>query len=263
MAWYRVTKKQSGGGTQIGDLLALASAGTDANPVQFDMTDAVLHTQATAIPAQMFRSNKRVRSVSLANILTVGAEAFREAPNLNGIDLPSCTSLGASAFQQARSGLSAFMDNPVINLPACESMGDSAFLNIRTGSSSSNKITWVLTSLKTLGATCFRCNSYPWYTDLLYLPAIVTMGNLTFGNANIVTLKLGPNCTSVGNNMIQNANVTNLIIEALSPPAFGSGTSYLGTAPSHIYVPDGSVATYKGASGWSTYSNIIESIDNI
>lgn len=257
MAWYRSSLKQSGGGSQIGDLLALASAGADSSPVLFDMDDATLGSSATKIPATMFMNNDRVAKLDLSRIESVGAQAFSYAGNLKYISLPACTSIAAQAFEFAGNDSTAILD--YINLPNCVTLGDSVFRNIRTNSTTSHRTRFILTSLETTGATCFRCNNNAIYMEDLYLPAIKSLGNMSFANTRVDTLRLGPLCQSVGNNMLSTSTVTNLIVEAASPPTCGG----LGTAPSHIYVPDGSVGTYKSASGWSAYSNIIESINNL
>lgn len=57
-----------------------------------------------------------------------------------------------------------------------------------------------------------------------------------------------------------NLSLTEVISLATTPPTFGTSALQGCTALASIYVPDASVSTYQGTSGWSTYASIIKPI---
>ena len=66
--------------------------------------------------------------------------------------------------------------------------------------------------------------------------------------------------TSIGEYAFKGCtSLTSITIEAVTPPTLGNYV-FWGTPIEIIYVPAQSVSTYQSASGWSTYSNIIQAI---
>lgn len=251
MAWYRSNIKQSGG-TQFADLMALAS-GSSA----FDVDDATLHTEATTVPQYMFNSNSKVRDVNLANVTDVGQYAFANCSNIRNINLPACTHIGENAFYTCRRS-TIIASSATLNLPEVVSIDANAFYEIVF---SNANLTISLPKCTTLGQGAFRAvnASYGMVVKEVNLPLVQTIGNQAFQRATITDLKIGANCTNLGQNIFLNATITNLYCEATTPPTIGSNN--LGSPTlSHIYVPADSVATYKTANGWSTFASIIEAI---
>lgn len=246
MAYYRVTQKQSGGGTQFADLLALASGNT-----AFNLSDAVLNTEATKIPKNMFRENDLVEEVNLANVTNVGDYAFYSAKGITKIYLPACTSIGANAFQNT--GANGKYSNGLIYLPECLSIGAEAFRGFQRQS----QLMITLTKCREIGNNAFRGGSGGQLTTTLELPAIQTIGQYAIGEQTITTVDIGESCTYLNVQPFYNSTITNLIVRATTPPRMQSN---LGMTPTHIYVPSDSVTTYQTASGWSTYLSIIEAI---
>lgn len=63
---------------------------------------------------------------------------------------------------------------------------------------------------------------------------------------------------SIGENAFVNcASIQSITIEAITPPALGSG-AFDNTSNCPIYVPRAQVDVYKAASGWSAYKSRIE-----
>lgn len=240
----------------------------------FNLDDDTVPTEATTIPAHMFHNNSKIRNVNMANITTVGANAF-QGSTVNKVELPECLTIGNSAFDTCNS-----LRNTVINIPKCTSIGDNAFNNCRCDSSS---YTFDFSNVASIGASAFyECGFFKNVTDLnlpectsignsafgsyydtyrvqttnFNLPKIVTLGNQVFRRSVITNLILGENITSMGTYIFQNASITNLYVYATTPPTVGS---FEGT-PTHIYVPAESVDTYKAASKWSSFANIIAAI---
>ena len=74
-------------------------------------------------------------------------------------------------------------------------------------------------------------------------------------------IELGENITSIEKWAFQSMyDVRRFIIHTITPPTYGSG-AISGTFP--IYVPDGSVETYKTASGWSNIASRIFPISDL
>lgn len=258
MAWYKCGG--GGGGTNFADLMALAAAGTSSSPVIFDLTDAEIHTLATKVPQYMFYYNRNVGHISLANVTDVGAFAFFNGRNVKSINLPVCTAVGESAFEAIHQDASTAFTS--INLPLCTTIGQAAFRNMRTNTNSSNPLVVDIHSCTSLGQNAFRSTTsgMNWYIEEIDISNVVTIGGYAFAGSNTLgTLKIGSACTSIATSILNGTTCTNLIVDRATPPAL---TTTLGTAPTHIYVPDDAVNTYKAASVWSNYASIIESISN-
>lgn len=252
MAWYKCSG--GGTGTNFADLMALASGST-----AFDLDDATLHTQSTAIPLYMFNSNTKVRDISLDNITDVGMYAFANASNVRNISLPSCTHIGESAFYTCRRS-SAVASGATFSLPEVVTIEANAFYEFGFFDAT---LEINLPKCTTLGQGAFRAvnASYGMIAKEINLPLIQTIGNQAFQRATITDVKIGANCTSLGQNLFLNATITNLTCKAVTPPTIGSNN--LGSPTlSHIYVPSGSVEAYKTADGWSAFASIIEGISN-
>lgn len=55
-------------------------------------------------------------------------------------------------------------------------------------------------------------------------------------------------------------SLAEVVCKSTTPPTLGGYAFASDNALAAIYVPDASVSTYKGTSGWSTYSSIIKAI---
>lgn len=145
------------------------------------------------------------------------------ASDLESITLPSnLDEIGCYAFSYC-SGLTS------VNIPdSVTSIGGWAFI----GCTSLTSVT-IPTSVTSIGENAFElCSSLSSIT----IPSGVTnIGNLAFVNAT---------------------NLQSITIFAATPPALGSDVFY-NTNECPIYVPSGSVNTYKAASGWSDYASRI------
>lgn len=256
-------------GADLMDLLASASEsliGEDG----ILLNDETVKTRSLAIPSHI-GTGKAILEVSFGEITEVRSYAFKDCIRLTNVDLPKCTTIKEYAFEnvpyQASTdviinlpkvvtiGQYAFSGSKVaglISLPECETIGDSGFR-------ACGKITGLyLPKLKTLGNTAFGYGDNKTYD--VNLPLIETIGEQAFRRYAGTNFTIGPNCTSIGRYLFYDGSVTNLYVQAITPPTlggnFGSSTSNV----SHIYVPADSVTAYKSASGWSTFANIIEAI---
>lgn len=78
---------------------------------------------------------------------------------------------------------------------------------------------------------------------------------------SLTSVNISSNVTSIGNQAFQYCSgLTSVIISAAAPPSLGSSAFSNVNSNCKIYVPSGSVNTYKSASGWSTYASMIQAI---
>lgn len=83
-------------------------------------------------------------------------------------------------------------------------------------------------------------------------PYTTTLSSITIGNTvKTISGEAFADCTSL----------QSIIIEAVTPPTIG-GNVFQNTNDCPIYVPSGSVETYKTANNWSTYASRIQAIPN-
>ena len=255
------------------DLLKLMEHNSMSNRVT--LTDDVLKSEATSIVDKMFY-NRWITTISLSNIITVGSGAFQEANGSNGtrtqIILPNCKTIESYAFKDYSRSDAAIDALDLSNvetvgdyafnrakiwtklvLPKCKSVGIDAFREAQFGGSGLEAP--MLESISQLGFG----NNY--ITPDVELPSIKTIGNYAFSHCTSVNFTIGPNCTSIGEEIFYAQNgVTNLYVQATTPPTLGGYFRSGYTGVQHIYVPAASVDLYKAANVWSGYASIIEAI---
>lgn len=91
--------------------------------------------------------------------------------------------------------------------------------------------------------------------------SVTTIGRSAFnGCIGFTQLTIGNSVTTIGESAFNGCNgLTSITCVATTPPTLGEYTFY-DTNDCPIYVPAGSVDTYKAASGWSTYASRIQPI---
>lgn len=91
--------------------------------------------------------------------------------------------------------------------------------------------------------------------------SVETIGAYAFGNLQHITgFTIPSGVTNIGNNAFsQSDDIISITCLATTPPTLGSGV-FENTNNCPIYVPSGSVNTYKSTSGWSSYSSRIRAI---
>lgn len=91
--------------------------------------------------------------------------------------------------------------------------------------------------------------------------SVTSIGKSAFEDAEALsTLIIPSSVTSIGNYAFRDCTTLGSItVNAATPPTLGANVFY-NTNNCPIYVPSGSVETYKAASGWSTYADRIQAI---
>lgn len=234
------------------------------------LTSIELPNSLTSIGDSAFYGCDGLTSIELPNSLTsIGGSAFYQCTNLALTSLPnSLISIGNSAFYDCSSlaltslpnsltsiGKSAFYDcyNLVlISLPnSLTSIGESAFStcwSISIGEIPEG-VTYIGKYAFEMDATNSSSDIYEDnMPDTITLPStIVEIGDYAFTRASASQAYLS--------NLFET-----VIIRATIPPTIGSntfGASNYSSLPSKIIVPVGCGATYKAATGWSSYADAI------
>lgn len=91
--------------------------------------------------------------------------------------------------------------------------------------------------------------------------SVTTIGANTFRDCiNLTTVNIGSGITTIDGSSFQScSSLTSVTINATTPPTLGY-MAFDNTNYCPIYVPSGSVDTYKAASGWSDYASRIQAI---
>ena len=207
---------------------SVTSIGEDAFAYCTGLTSVTIPNSVTSIGGSAFAYCSGLTSVTIPNSVTsIGYEAFRGCFGLTSIEIPnSVTSIGQSAFQSC-SGLTS------IEIP---------------------------NSVTSIGMYAFdHCTALPSIT----IPNSVTsIGyGAFFGCTGLTSIEIPNGVTSIGTYAFSGCTaLASFTINATTPPTLGTD-AFAGTAEGlKIYVPAGSVNTYKAAENWSAYADKIEAI---
>lgn len=246
MAWFRCGGPSGGGIDQIA---------TIALGQEFDYFE--LETETDTIPQYIFHGSL-IRDVESTDVITIGDRAFEACSNVRRINLPNCRTIGQYAFACNRTTYASLIS---INLPNVETIGAYAF-NGFYGSDATAELTFPACTY--VGTYAFQHSSNNMLrVKSITLNAVTQMGSSAFVRVIADEITIGADCTSLGSTPFANANVTDLIILADTPPTLGTSAGLGNNASiSNIYVPDSAVATYQSANRWSQYAAIIKSINN-
>lgn len=193
-----------------------------------------------------------VSSVSDENVTLVRSYGFRYCKQLQEVYLPNVTFIGSSAFEQCEI-------LPKINIQNVETLDDSALAGccritelylpkaITIGRSACNSMTALkkvtLGNVKTIGMYAFQSNEY----------------------CKEIDISLNENVDSIGAHAFyNNLRLSKLTIRgtALIPlnDSDALGYTLIASGEGKIYVDPSMVETYKTATNWSKYANVIEAI---
>ena len=113
------------------------------------------------------------------------------------------------------------------------------------------------TGLVTLGAYAFSGNSH--VTTVTLPNTITSIGNAAFNYcSHLASITIPSLVASIGQEAFRNCTgLTYIVSECTTPPTLGSNCFQNVSTTIPVYVPKGSVAAYKAASGWSSFSKIV------
>ena len=216
---------QRGGGSKPSGTISITENGT------VDVTEyAVANVNVkdySAFKAIVDDSLTEVTAEMLDGITSIGVTAFASCTSLTSITIPSSvTSIGQSAFASCTSLTSITIPSSVT------SIGQSAF------------------------SSCSALSSVTISSGVTYI------GNSVFYYCtHLASITIPSSVTSIGYSAFQTCNrLESVTVEAITPPTLGTNVFYGTPANLVIYVPAGSVDTYKAANNWSTYASMIQAI---
>lgn len=186
-----------------------------------------VETNLEFISQRAFMDCSSLMYVSMPNIVKTNGGVFRNCIRLGDVELPALSYLSANTFN----GCSNLRD---VSLPECRIIGldDPAFVQ------------------------CYNLQS-------VYLPKCSALDNYAFAYNGLSIIEL-PVCSIIGPSAFAYcSSLHTLILGYNGVASYGANMFYSTQIRSNtgsIYVPLSWVSEYKSASGWATYSAIIQPI---
>ena len=236
------------------------------------MTSAIIGDCITEIGYSAFRWCNYLTSVTIPDSVTsIADSAFTRCDRMASITIPdSVTNIGAGALRQCYSLTSCTIPSGITNISNytfydCTVL---ASVTIPDGVTSIGYYTFYhcssLTSIDlpdsliTIGDNAFLdCSGL---TSVLIPNSVTIIDNGAFQRCSgMISCTIGSGIINIGNMAFSSCdNLQELFVLANTPPSLGVNAFAYSSCP--IYVPSGSVDTYKAASGWSSYADRIQAI---
>ena len=183
------------------------------------------------------------------NVTSIAQHAFQNCSNLTSITIPeSVTSIGNYAFKDCSRLASITLSE---NLT---SIGYYAFENCSTITSVN-----IPESVTTINGNAFLGCSNLISITIPKNSQLMSIGNSAFYNCSSLTaITLPEGVTSIGDYAFRScSSLTSITCKAVTPPTIGNSNTFYNVDKSiPVYVPAGSVNTYKAADYWKEFTNI-------
>jgi len=246
----------------------------------FSLSNILIPNSVTAIGASAFENCSGLTQVSIGSGVTaIDNQAFQNCSSLTSIDIPSgVTYIRSGTFINCSGLTSVTIPNTVIDI-GISSFGGCSNLTGVTIPNSVRKIdggafencSGITTLTFGTGLTNIENGAFSNCASIssLTIPDNVAyIGNNTFEKCSgMTTLTIGSGVTTIGHHAFSGCSVlTSITCLATTPPTleknfpYGQSYAFNNTNNCPIYVPSGSVNTYKNASEWSRYSSRIQAI---
>ena len=181
-------------------------------------------------------------------VTSIGQSAFSNCTSLTGITIPdSVVTIGKWIFAGCAAMITCTIGNGVTGIDTEAFSGCTAMTTCIIGNSVASIGSYALSGCTSL-------------TSITIPDSVTSIGQSAFRNCTSLTsCTIGSGVTSIGYHAFRNCSeLTSVTVNATTPPGLGGYAFDGSTCP--IYVPSGSVNTYKSASGWSTYASRIQAI---
>lgn len=245
------------------------------------LVDIYFPDTITSIGMVAFNGCTGLTSITIPNNVTsIGQSAFSSCTGLTNITIPdSVTSIGMSAFSHT-SLTSVILPNTLTVISTSLFEDCSGLTSVRIPNTITKFETRCfkdcpnLTSITipnrvtSIGNNSFNgCNNLT--TVFLNSNAIVSenytliTGLKTIFGSQVTKYVIGNNIVSIGDYaFINSSHLTNITIEATTPPTLNNVNAFNGTNNCPIYVHAASVTAYQTATNWSDYASRIQAIPN-
>jgi len=178
-----------------------------------------------------------------SNIRAIGDGAFYGSGLVSMAVPDTVTSIGYQAFSACASLTSLSIGSGITKIPDSMCNSDVSLASVTLPD-----------TITAIGVGAFQ--SCAKLTAITLPSELKTIGSLAFMESGLTSLDVPASVESIGSwSIVGGIPVT---VRATTPPSITSDTFV--STPSHIYVPASAVDTYKAATGWSTYSSVIEAI---
>lgn len=268
---------------EIGDCVSTISGNTFKNMLR--LSSITLSNSVKTVADYGCRisdtSQNRIHDIDLGKVETIGNYAFRNCGNAYGTNQPkikfpnTLTSIGNKAFFNGKYNELTFMNGGNCNIGASAFTSSASYSGV---SIATNSITSIdnycfynfsgLTSVSLIGVTSIGSNGRQFsgckdLKDLEIRGTNLRVPTYFVGGASLTAITLGgiseiSNAYGLGMGNTS-ASVRSLTMLDTTPPSIGA-TSISSYAPTVIYVPASAVDTYKTATNWKDYKDIIQAI---
>ena len=209
-----------------------------------------VNDRVSSIRSYAFYSCKKLTTLSFPKCTSIGNSAFYNCTSLTTASFPKCTTIGSYAFASCSSLTTA-------SFPECTSIGSYAF------ASCSSLVTASFPKCTTIGSYAFYfCSSL----TTVDFSECTTIGAYAFAYCKLLVTASFPKCTTIRSYAFAScSSLATIYLMGSSLCTLSSSNAFSRTKiePKYngsIYVPTSLVASYKTATGWSYFSNIIYGI---
>ena len=206
--------------------------------------------KVTSIGDLAFKDCSGLTSVTIPNSVTrIGYNAFYDCSGLTSVTIPnSVTSIDKEAFYGCSGLTSVTIGNSVTSIDKEAFFGCSGLTSVTIGN-----------SVTTIGDYAFyKCSGL---TSVTIPNSVTSIGNNAFSYCSgLTSVTIGNSVTSIGNNAFSYCSgLTSIVCLAINPPSckYSDGVPYESCI---LSVPEGCINTYKDASWWRNFSNIVEGV---
>lgn len=227
----------------------------------------------TYIASEAFRNCSSVTEVTIPkSVTTTGSHIFDGCSTLTTVTINGDTNIGDYAFYHCYALATINAPEGIVNVgsymftrcealtsvtikPGVTSIGEGAFW----ACFSLTSIT-IPDSVTSIGRRAFaQCDALSTIT----IPDKVTqIGPSSFTQCDMLTsITIGKNVINIGQEALHGANLQTIICKPTNPPTLNSWNQV--DTIKDIYVPRGSVDSYKKATNWSYYGNKIKDLMNL